>query len=169
MNKQRSRGETDRRRYACARSRKPAEGGGPAGLSIPRRRRGSHDLHLQIMMFSNPGDSWSSKTETYWLRPTDLSCRSRTSEKWREKEDKIEEGNKRTKKVDDEWNGAEWQPSSWSCQQPMTWTSSSSAPWCGARTKRASVLIGNHQPIGTTQIKRVSGIPGSRRSNGSEE
>ena len=39
----------------------------------------------------------------------------------------------------------------------------------GAQTKRVSVLIGKHQPIGTAQIKRVSGIPGSRRSNGSEE
>ena len=36
--------------------------------------------------------------------------RSRTSEKWKEKEDKIEEAKKKTKKVDDEWNDAERQP-----------------------------------------------------------
>ena len=56
----------------------------------------------------------------------------------------------------------------------------------GARTKRASVLIGNHQPIGSARKKRasvlrgnrqlgigqttrVSGILGSRRSNGADE
>ena len=38
-----------------------------------------------------------------------------------------------------------------------------------------SFLIGNHQPIGAAQTKRVSvldgdhQVPGSRRSNGSEE
>ena len=79
-----------------------------------------------------------------WLRPTDLSWhflilmtireelvknfRSWTSEKWKAKEDKIEEvSKKKTKKGDDEWNDAEWQPSSCSLQQPMTWTSSSSS------------------------------------------
>ena len=80
-----------------------------------------------------------------WLRPTDMSWhlpilitireepfknyRSRTSEMWKAKEDKIEEVKKKTKKGDDEWNDAEWQPSSWSWQQPMTWTSSSSSSW----------------------------------------
>ena len=45
----------------------------------------------------------------------------------------------------------------------------------GARTKRVSVLIGNHQPTGAAQTKRVSvldcdhRVPGSRRSHGSEE
>ena len=44
----------------------------------------------------------------------------------------------------------------------------------GARTKRVSVLMGNHQPIGAAQTKRVSvldgdhQVPGSRRSHGSE-
>ena len=63
-----------------------------------------------------------------WLRPTDMSWhfpilitireesfknyRSRTAEKWKAKEDKLEEVKKKNKKVDDEWNDAEWQPSS---------------------------------------------------------
>ena len=81
-----------------------------------------------------------------WLRPTYVSWhfpilvtireeafnnyRSRTSEKWKEKEDKIEEAKKqKTKRSDDEWNYADWQPSSWSWQQTMTWTSSSSSSW----------------------------------------
>ena len=80
-----------------------------------------------------------------WLRPTDMSLhlpiflaireepfknnRSRSSEKWTAKEDKIEEAKKKTKKSVDEWNYAEWQPSSWSWQQPMTWASSSSSSW----------------------------------------
>ena len=44
----------------------------------------------------------------------------------------------------------------------------------GARTKRVSVLIGNHQPIGATRTRRMSvldgdcRVPGSRRSHGSE-
>ena len=40
--------------------------------------------------------------------------RSQTSEKCKAKEDKTEEVKKNTKKGDDEWNYAEWQPSSWS-------------------------------------------------------
>ena len=71
-----------------------------------------------------------------WFRPTDMSWhllilmtireepsrnfRSRISEKWKAKEDKIVEVKKKTKKGDDEWKDAEWQPSSWSLQQPMT-------------------------------------------------
>ena len=45
----------------------------------------------------------------------------------------------------------------------------------GARTKRMSVLIGNHQPTGAAQTKRVSvldgdhRVPGSRLSHGNEE
>ena len=45
----------------------------------------------------------------------------------------------------------------------------------GARTRRVSILIGNHQPIGTAQIKRVSVVDcdrrvhGSHHSHGSEE
>ena len=77
-----------------------------------------------------------------WLRPTDMpwhlptlmtfreepyeNYRSSISEKWKPKEDKIEEVKKKTKKGDGEWSFAEWQPSSWSWQQPMTWASSSS-------------------------------------------
>ena len=81
-----------------------------------------------------------------WLRPTDISWhfpilvtireepfknyRSRTSEKWKAKEDKIEEAKKqKIKRSDDERNYADWQTSSWSRQQPMTWTSSSSSSW----------------------------------------
>ena len=62
-----------------------------------------------------------------WLRPTDMSWhvpilmtireepfknyRSRTSEKWKAKEDKVEEAKKKkkTKECADEWNSVEWQ------------------------------------------------------------
>ena len=82
-----------------------------------------------------------------WSRPADMSwhfrilvtireepCknhRSRAAEKWKAKEDKIEEvqKKKKTKKGDDEWIDAEWQPSSWSWQQRAICASSSSSPW----------------------------------------
>ena len=69
------------------------------------------------------------------------------------KEDKIEE--QKIKRSDDKWNYADWRPSSWLWQQPVTWTSSSSSGNSGARTKRVSVLDGDHR------------VPGSRRSHGS--
>ena len=37
----------------------------------------------------------------------------------------------------------------------------------GAQTKRVSVLIGNHQPIGVAQIRRVSVLDCDRRAHGS--
>ena len=118
-----------------------------------------------------------------WLRPTDMSwhlpilmtireepCknyRSRTSERWKTKEDKIEEAKKqKIKRSDDERNYADWQPLSWSWQQPMSWTSSSSSSWqqCSSDQtrersdwQRVSVLDGDHR------------VPGSHRSHGSEE
>ena len=77
--------------------------------------------HLQIMTSANLGDSWSLQNRDLWLRPTDMSwhlpilitireepfknCRSRTSEKWKVKEDKIEEAKKqKVKRSDEEWN-----------------------------------------------------------------
>ena len=81
-----------------------------------------------------------------WLQPTEMSWhfhilmtireeflktyRSRSSAKLKTVEDKIEEAKKqKTKRSDDEWNYAEWQPSSWSWQQPMTWALCSSCAW----------------------------------------
>ena len=81
-----------------------------------------------------------------WLRPTDLSWhfpilatireqpfknyRSRTAEGWKAKKDKIEGAKKnKTKKDGDEWNNAEWQPSSWSWQQSTICDPSSSSSW----------------------------------------
>ena len=81
-----------------------------------------------------------------WLRPTELSWhfpilmtireepfknyRSRSSTKLKTMEDNIEEAKKqKTKRSDDEWNSAEWQPSSWSWQQPITWALSSPRAW----------------------------------------
>ena len=81
-----------------------------------------------------------------WLRPTDVSWhfpilmtireepfknnRSRTSEKWKAKEDKIEEAKKqKINRNNDERSDADWQTSSWSWHQPMTWTSSLSSSW----------------------------------------
>ena len=63
---------------------------------------------------------------------------------------------------------AKWLTSSWSWHQPLLGNN-------GVRTKRASVLIGNHQLAGAAQIKRVSvpngdhRVPGIHRSHGSEE
>ena len=69
------------------------------------------------------------------------NCRPTTSEKWKAKKDKIEEAKqKKTKKGDDAWNYAGWQPSSWSWQQPMTWVSSSSSSqqqWSSDQNARA--------------------------------
>ena len=102
--------------------------------------------------------------------------RSRTSEKWKAKEDKIEEAKKqKIKRSDDEWSYDDWQQVSWSWQQPMTWISSPSTSWQQwSSDQRVSLLIGNHQPIGAARTKRVIGldgdhrVPGSRRSYGSE-
>ena len=78
-----------------------------------------------------------------WLRPTDLSWhfpilmtireepfeiyRARST-KLKTSEDKIEEAKKqKTHRSNDELNSAQWQPSSWSWQQQMTWASSTSS------------------------------------------
>ena len=79
----------------------------------------------------------------FWIRPTDLSwhypilvtirepfenVRGSSSEKSKARENMIEEAKKqKTKRSDDKWSYAEWQTSSWSWQQPMTWTSLSSS------------------------------------------
>ena len=92
-----------------------------------------------------------------WIRPTDLSWhfpillsireepltifRAKSSEKLNVKEDNIEEAKKKTKRGDDEWNYADWRPSSWSWQQPMTWASSSSSSlqqWSSDQTRERS-------------------------------
>ena len=85
------------------------------------------------------------------------AAKRRTSEKWRAKEDKIEEANKqKTKRSDDQWNHADWQPSSWSWQQ-MTWTSFFIFILATVELgSNVSVLIGDHR------------FPGNRRSHGSE-
>ena len=102
-----------------------------------------------------PGRVLELQNRDLWLRPTDMSWhlhilmtmreepfknyRSRTSEKSKAKEDKIEVAKRqKTKRSDDEWNYADWQPSSWSWRQPMTRTSSSSAPWqqCSSDRRR---------------------------------
>ena len=95
--------------------------------------------------------------------------RARSSAKLKTMEDKIEEAKKqKTERSEDAWNYAEWQPS-WSWQQPMTWTSSSSSSWqqWSSDQARLSVEIGNHQPIGVPQMKRVSVLDCDRRVHGS--
>ena len=81
--------------------------------------------------------------------------RSRTSEKWKAKENKIEETKKQNiKKGNDERSYANWQTPSWSSQQPMTWTSSFFHLGDNrVRTKRVSVPNGDHR------------VPGSHRSH----
>ena len=90
-----------------------------------------------------------------WSRPTDLSWhfpilmtirekpfknyRSRTSEKWKAKEDKTEEFKKqKMQKNDDERSDANWQTSSWPWHQPVTWTSSSWQQWSSDETHERS-------------------------------
>ena len=66
---------------------------------------------------------------------------SRTAEKWKAKEDKIEEvkkKKKKTKKGNDGWNAAKWQPSSWSWQQTTTCALSSSSSWQQMRSDHTS-------------------------------
>ena len=94
------------------------------------------------------------------IRPTDLSLhfpilvtirelpfrkyRGRSPAKWKAREDKIEEAKKQKNQ---EWNSSRWKSSSW------TWTTAfSSLP---GEIRRVSVPIGNHQPIGAAQTKRV--------------
>ena len=106
-------------------------------------------------------DLWSRPTELSWHFPILMTireepfknCRSRSSAKLKTMEDKIEEVTKqKTKRSDDEWNHTEWQPSSWSWQQPMTCALSSSCAW-----PEWSVLECDCR------------VPGSRHSYGSEE
>ena len=119
-----------------------------------------------------------------WLRPTDTSghlpilmtiredpfknCRSRTSEKWKAKEDNVKEAKKqKIKSSDDEWNFADWQPSSWSWRQQKTWTSSSSSSWqqwSSGQTRERS----DWQPSADWNSSDHR-VPGSHRSDGSEE
>ena len=87
-----------------------------------------------------------------WLQPTDLSrhfpilmtireepfknCRSRTSEKWKAK---FEEAKKqKIKRNDDGRSYANWQTSSWSWHQPMTWTPSSWQHWSSNERRERS-------------------------------
>ena len=126
-----------------------------------------------------------------WLRPTDLNWpfpilmtireepfknyRSITSEKWKAKEDKAEEFNKqKMQKNDDGQSCANWQTSSWSWHQAMTWASSSWQQWSSDET-RECVLIGKHHLIGRAQTHCVNDpdgdhrVPDSHHSHGSEE
>ena len=90
-----------------------------------------------------------------WLRPTDLSwhfpilmtireepfknSRSRTSKTWKAKEDKAEEFKReKMQKNDDGQSYANWQRSSWSWHQPMTWASSSWQQWSSDETRERS-------------------------------
>ena len=135
--------ETDRRQLARARSRKPTKRR-PSGVT--QRTPKIPWWHLQIMTFANLGESWSSKTGTSgydqqicpgtfpsswpFVKKLSRTIVQKTSEKWKAKEHKIEEAKKqKINKSDDEWNYADWQPSSWSWQPPTTWTSSSSSSW----------------------------------------
>ena len=112
------------------------------------------------------------------LRPTDMSWhfpilvtireepiknyRSRTAEKWKAKEDKIEEvKKKKTKRCDDDWNDAEWQPSSWSWQQPTTCAPSLSSSWQQMSSDQTLERSDRqNQLIGIAQFKSVTVLIG---------
>ena len=89
------------------------------------------------MTFAYSGESWNSITVISGCDPTDLSWhflifmtireelfknyRSRTSEKWKAKEDNAGDFKKqKMQKNDDGQSYANWQTSSWSWHQPMT-------------------------------------------------
>ena len=81
-------------------------------------------------------DLWLGPTYISWHFPALVTIcedfffkkwRTRTAEKWKAKEDKIEEVKK--KKGDDELNNTEEQPSFRSWQKPMTCASFSSSSW----------------------------------------
>ena len=119
-----------------------------------------------------------------WLRPTDRSShfpilmtireepfknnRSRTSEKWKAK---FEEAKKqKIKKNDDGRSNANWQKSSWSWHQPMTWTSSSWQHWCSKKKRKHSdwkTSAGWSSPDWTRE--RNHQVPGSHRSHDRDE
>ena len=82
------------------------------------------------------------------------NCRGRSSEKLKAREDKIEEAKKQTtlKNRDEYWNSSKWKQS-WIWLHPHLLLGET-----GAQTKRVSVLIGIHQPIGTAQ-KRCASVP----------
>ena len=129
-----------------------------------------------------PRESWSSKNRDLWLRPTDLSWhfpilmtfrgepfknyRPRTSATLKAKGKTEEFEKQKMQKNDDERSYANWQTSSWSWHQPMTWTTFSGPVEFGRN---------DHQLMGVAQIKRVSipngdhQVPGKHRSHGSEE
>ena len=107
------------------------------------------------MTFANPGESWNSKTVisgcdqqicpgtflSSWpfVRNRSKNYRLRTAEKWKAKEDKAEEFKKqKMQKNDDGQCNANWQTSSWSCHQPMTWASSSWQQWSSDETRERS-------------------------------
>ena len=65
--------------------------------------------------------------------------RSRTSEKLNAEEDKPEENKKqKMQKNDDGQSSANWQTSSWSWHQPVTWASSSWQQWSSDETRERS-------------------------------
>ena len=95
------------------------------------------------------------QTSDLWLRPTVLSWhfpilvtireesfknyRSRTDEKWKAKENKAEEFKKQKMlKNDDGQSYVNWQTSSWSWHQPVTWAASSWQHWSSDETRERS-------------------------------
>ena len=104
--------------------RKPAEGGGPAGLPRGRRRfHGGTSRSWHPPIWESPGAPKQGPlvtTNRYVLAPSILmtireepfkNYRLKTSEMWKAKEDKVEDAKKqKIKRSDDEWNYADWQP-----------------------------------------------------------
>ena len=178
--------DTSRERRVEIQQRAAAQRGYPKDAEDPTVASPDYDIRQsgRVLELQNT-DLWLRPTDMSWHLPVFMTIReepfknyhSRTSEKWKAKEDKIGEVKKqKIKRSDDEWNDADWEPSSWSWQPPTTWTSSSSSSWqqwrsdqtrersdwqpsadWAARTKRVSVLIGDHR------------VSGSRHSHGSEE
>ena len=137
VSRQMTKVETERGQFAWARSRKPTKGGDPA--KSPKGRRRSHGGTWRFMTSANLGESWSSKQEPLvatisfvlelshphdhsWRTFQDLSFKDiRETESHRRRRTK-KPRSKRSREAIMSGIMPNWQPSSWSWQQPTTWT-----------------------------------------------
>ena len=143
--KEKSTEDSSRERGVETQLRMPAQRGFTADATDPMVAPQDYDIRQS-------GRVLKLQSSDLWLRPTDLSWhfpilmtireepfennRSRTSEKWKAK---FEEAKKqKIKKNDDGRSYANWQTSSWSWHQPVTWTSASWQHWSSNEQRKHS-------------------------------
>ena len=142
VSKQTTKRENRQKTIRVCEESKSSSGRRPSGVT--QRTPQIPWLHLHIMTFANPGESWSSKTGTscydqQMCPGTFLSARpfvrnrSRTIvQEHMEGQGEQDRGGQEAEyreRCDDERSCADWQTSSWSWHQPVTWTSSLSSFW----------------------------------------